>query len=149
MTEMSEQPSQKAASTQLLQSGECADIKVDAADPWNRSGIMFEQGAVYTFRVISVDEPWVDDKIPSTPDQGWTTWHRIAYWPFRFLARYPSRNWYTLIGAIGEEKKHFFYLGTSAKHTATASGEFMCFANDKMNKYHNNHGRLTLRICQE
>jgi len=138
-----------AASAHPLSSGECADIEVDAADPWNRSGIMLEQGAVYNFQVKSVDEPWVDDTISSKPDRGWTTWHRFVFWPLRFLARYPSRNWYTLIGAIGEEREHFFYIGVTARHTATVTGEFMSFANDKADKYHNNHGRLTLRVCRE
>jgi hypothetical protein len=137
------------ASAHPLRSGECRDVRVDAAEPWNRSGILLERGAVYDFRVESVDEPWVDNGIPATPGRGWITWHRFAYWPLRVFARVPSRNWYTLIGAIGRDREHFFYIGDGTTHAATATGELLSFANDKADKYRNNHGRLTLRVCRE
>jgi hypothetical protein len=138
-----------AASARPLRGGECLDVGVDAAEPWNRSGILLEQGAVYDLRVESIDRPWVDGSIPATPGRGWTTWQRFAYWPLRFLARYPSRNWYTLIGAIGMDRAQFFYIGDATRYTATATGELVSFANDKADKYWNNHGHLTLRVCRE
>jgi len=132
-----------------LQQGESKTMTVWAAEPWNTSGILCEKGVAYSFHVESIDEPWIDGTVPADPGAGWVNWKRFLFFPFRFLARYPASNWYTLIGTIGEEREHFFYIGKSARMTATATGEFMCFANDMESKYGNNYGRLTLRVCRD
>lgn len=119
-------------------------LTISAQLQWNPSQILLEAGQAYRFEMLHVTR-WKDGGIDQIdPTQGFTRWYLS---PFNWLRRYPQANWFVLIGAIGENPSTFFPINQPVmEYTATATGEFRCFANDAPFAYGNNVGTLTLKV---
>jgi hypothetical protein len=117
---------------------------IDAAQRWNRKGLVLECGVAYRFEVVNVSG-WRDGKVETDPD-GYEKLHLLPLVPAR---RYPGAHWLKLIGAIGTSAWHYFPIGTGCTRKASTAGELYCFANDASFRYHHNDGQLTLKVFRE
>ncbi|MEM7772290.1 MAG: hypothetical protein AAF327_17475 [Cyanobacteria bacterium P01_A01_bin.37] len=133
-----------AQSAQALNSEETKILAVSAKERWNPSQILLEKGVTYQITITEIPH-WEDGGItPIDPTEGFMRWYLI---PFEGLRRYPAAKWFVLIGSVGRNKQHFFPISQSPlSYTATATGEFFCFANDVWIAYDNNKGSLGLEI---
>jgi hypothetical protein len=116
---------------------------INAAERWNRTGVVIECDVTYRFEVIDVSG-WRDGKVETDPD-GYEKWRLL---PLLLARRYPPARWLKLMGAVGTSAWDYFPIGTGCTRKATAAGELYCFANDASFRYHNNDGQLTLKVSR-
>ncbi|NNG41741.1 DUF2235 domain-containing protein [Pseudoalteromonas sp. NEC-BIFX-2020_002] len=136
----------------VLQIGQHLDVMIYAAEQYNATGLMLEQGATYRFQAYP-EQQWYDDGIKCGP-QGW---HRdgvrlgvkeismAILEPFRRLA---SAQWFALIGAINYTDDDVFEISAGGEFKMTKSGEFTPFANDLMRFYGANAGHIRLNVTR-
>lgn len=116
---------------------------INAAERWNRTGVVIECDVTYRFEVIDVSG-WRDGKVETDPDG----YEKLRLLPLLLARRYPPARWLKLMGAVGTSAWDYFPIGTGCTRKATAAGELYCFANDASFRYHNNDGRLTLKVSR-
>jgi hypothetical protein len=116
---------------------------IDAAKPWNRTGLLLECGVSYRYEVVSYSS-WRDGAYETDPD-GYFKAHLA---PFFMLRRYPLAKWFKLMGAVGTSAWHYFPIGRGCTRRARSSGELYCFANDASFRYWNNEGLLVLKVTR-
>ena len=116
---------------------------IDAAQPWNRTGIHLQAGVRYEFRA---EGEWWDAQNPSGPD-GYASPNLVMRLA-EFWRRERHARWFALIGALDEDPQTQFVIGASARYTPGRSGELTCYANDWSSKYKNNRGKLALTVRQ-
>ena len=116
---------------------------INAAERWNRTGVVIECDVTYRFEVIDVSG-WRDGKVETDPDG----YEKLRLLPLLLARRYPPARWLKLIGAVGTSAWDYFPIGTGCTRKATAAGELYCFANDASFRYHNNDGQLTLKVSR-
>ena len=133
---------------QPLNIGQSKEYSANAKEKWNPKSaqVLLEEGKAYRVEILDVVQ-WDDNGIHAIPPtEGFNKWYLSPFW---FLRRYQAAPWFMLIGAIGQNSKHFFPINQSPlNYTATATGDFFCFANDAPFAYGNNKGSLTLRITR-
>ncbi|MEM7477073.1 MAG: hypothetical protein AAF483_18985 [Planctomycetota bacterium] len=119
----------------------------------NASGIVLRCGAHYQFTVDKCDT-WKDAKIVCSAG-GWTSNRAPALLrPLVKAAeknrRFPSANWFELIGFVGNECKliRIGCRGCGWSYRADRDGQFYAFANDLCRKYGNNSGCITLTVTR-
>ncbi len=117
---------------------------INAAERWNRTGVVIECDVTYRFEVTNVSG-WRDGKVETDPDG----YEKLRLLPLLLARRYPPARWLKLIGAIGTSAWDYFPIGTGCTRKATAAGELYCFANDASFSYHDNDGQLTLKVSRE
>ncbi len=117
---------------------------INAAERWNRTGVVIECDVTYRFEVLNVSGGR-DGKVETDPD-GYEKLRRL---PLLLARRYPPARWLKLIGAIGTSAWDYFPIGMGCTRKATAAGELYCFANDASFRYHDNEGQLTLKVSRE
>jgi hypothetical protein len=135
-----------------LQVGESQKCQVHAAHRFNWSGVQLDEGAVYTVSAVPNAE-WFDGGIACGP-AGWDSdqlsWYKepLVECMERFR-RLPEKNWFALIGALGDDHDNLVFIGDKATpFTAAKSAEFYLFANDLNSKYDNNRGMIELTITR-
>ena len=116
---------------------------INAAERWNRTGVVIECDVTYRFEVIDVPG-WRDGKVETDPDG----YEKLRLLPLLLARRYPPARWLKLMGAVGTSAWDYFPIGTGCTRKATAAGELYCFANDASFRYHNNDGQLTLKVSR-
>ncbi len=116
---------------------------INAAERWNRTGVVIECDVTYRFEVIDVSG-WRDGKVETDPDG----YEKLRLLPLLLARRYPPARWLKLMGAVGTSAWDYFPIGTGCTRKATAAGELYCFANDASFRYHNNDGQLTLKVSR-
>lgn len=136
----------------VLLAKQSVDIIVYAAEYYNQTGLLLEQGGTYRFEPYP-EQIWYDDGVSCGP-QGW---HRddiklgvkeipmAIMEPFR---RLPHAQWFSLIGAINESDEHLFEIADGADIKITKSGEFCPFANDLSRFYGANAGKIKLKVTR-
>lgn len=121
-------------------------LTVCACNPWNNSGLKVLSGETYKFEYLNV-ENWIDGSIESSPDTGWMGGTKkflgFLVSPFR---RSDAENWYSLIGSIGKGDKDVFKAMGNVE--MASSGVLYFNANDRLGRYFNNRGKLTLAITR-
>ncbi|MGO2130025.1 MAG: phospholipase effector Tle1 domain-containing protein [Pseudoalteromonas prydzensis] len=136
----------------LLAQAESKDIMVYAAEPYNHTGLMLEQGGTYRFTPYP-EQVWYDDGVSCGP-QGW---HRdnvqlgVKEIPMALLEpfrRLPHAQWFALIGAIDNNDDNLFEIASGADIKITRSGEFCPFANDLKRFYGANTGRIKVKVTR-
>ncbi|MGO2169142.1 phospholipase effector Tle1 domain-containing protein [Pseudoalteromonas sp.] len=134
----------------ILQVGESKQVTAYAAEQYNTTGLMLEQGATYRFRALD-NQTWYDDGIQCGPE-GWSRDEiklgvkeipMALLEPFRRLTHAP---WFSLIGAIANTDDHAFEIADGGDFKITQSGEFTPFANDLMRFYGANAGSIKLSV---
>lgn len=139
----------------VLAPGESTTVTVFASEKYNHTGLMLEQGKFYDFAVLDASQQkWLDGGVETDAD-GWDRadvnlglreLSIAAVEPFRRVGR---ANWFQLIGTIGTNDDNSFIIGKNLRNfTSTKSGEFCPFANDLMNFYGNNSGKLQLKVTR-
>lgn len=129
-----------------LAPGERASFPVEAAKPWNHSGLELVAGRRYRLEVVAVED-WRDASLPADPERGvlevpWLIGNPIA----RLGLRVRKINYFVLVGCIDEDERLAFPIGAGRTIAAPATGELTAFANDWRIAYGNNRGRLTLAV---
>ena len=117
---------------------------IDAAKRWNRTGLVLECDVTYRFEVINVSG-WRGGKVETDPNG----YEKLRLLPLLPARRYLPARWLKLVGAIGTSAWNYFSIGMGCTRKATAAGELYCFANDVSFRYHDNDGRLTLKVSRE
>jgi len=142
----------------ILQADEEWRVRVYANLQYNPSGVLLKPGQKYSFTidrkstwydsdiVAGVDGWDIDDK---NIDLGWFT--EIAIARKEDERRLPEANWFELCGAVGEREDELFQIlnfleDDGAILEVKTTGEFCPFANDLMDRYHNNLGYIDLDI---
>ena len=137
-----------------LNQGESIEIPVMAHQYHNRTGVLLESGANYSFKVMD-GQHWTDGGIDCDAD-GWERDNQDIGWikklaiggmkPYR---RHPDSDWFKLIGAVGDNDDEMFVIGNSnIEYSPRQSGEFCPFANDLKRLYGNNEGRICLTVTR-
>ncbi len=127
-------------------------VPVMAHQYYNRTGVLLEKDAEYSFKV-GPNQQWKDGGVQCDAD-GWTRHRNDIGWikelviggmePFK---RMPNENWFSLIGAVGDNENETFAIGKqTVKYTVKKSDEFCPFANDLKRAYGNNEGRIYLTV---
>jgi hypothetical protein len=117
---------------------------INAAERWNRTGVVIECDVTYRYEVVNVSG-WRDGKVDTDPDG----YEKLRLLPLLLARRYPPARWLKLMGAIGTSAWDYFPIGMGCTRKATAAGELYCFANDASFRYHDNEGQLTLKVSRE
>jgi hypothetical protein len=118
-------------------------LEVFAHAEWNDAPHLFlERGAQYRFTVVDGPVDWIDGGVTNT--NGADGYELPALKPFKHLARVPTAEWYSLIGAI--DRAELFRIGSGRDYTPQRDGELACFANDAWFKYGNNRGRVVVSV---
>ena len=125
-------------------SNQPATVQIDSRCVWRHTGVQVEQGVTYELRASGT---WVDKTYSSGPDgyDSPNTFMKLA----EVGKRVRSAKWFALIGALDEDDKTMFVIGSQATFSPTRSGELVAFANDWKSKYGNNHGEVTLTITRK
>lgn len=137
-----------------LDPGESVVVPVYAHQFHNRTGLLLEKDQTYSFKV-KPNQFWKDGSIPCNAD-GWKRNRPNINWikelaigkmePFR---RVPEADWFKLIGAVGDDDKEHFVIGTNrVKFTPSRSDEFCPFANDLKRMYSNNDGHVLVTVTR-
>ncbi|HUO07936.1 MAG TPA: hypothetical protein VM008_06530 [Phycisphaerae bacterium] len=128
----------------LVRRNASAEIKIDAANPNNHTGISLQANTSYLLEVVGVQD-WRDWYITTDP-RGYMKWYLRPTAPF---LRVPNQPYFALMGYLAPEPSKPFFIGMSLPLTPSKGGELICFANDVPCMYWNNSGVLTLKItCQ-
>lgn len=132
-----------------LRVGESATFPVRAADRYNWAGVRLEEGATYRFDVPG-DQKWQDASVSCGAD-GWTSeslpWYKEAVVKhFEGARRLPEANWFELVGALDDEDKELFRIGSGCDYAAPREADLDAFANDLKTRYANNTGKLMVTI---
>jgi hypothetical protein len=134
----------------LLPPGAAATVRVDARCEWNPTGVILERGARYRLKVTQVVEPWADGRQRASDLRtGWPGMYATGGRVIQRWARAPDFPMYALVGAQGNESRHFFLVGPETELTAVYGEELLFFANDWPSRYHNNHGCLDVEVRRE
>jgi hypothetical protein len=117
-------------------------VEIVADKHWNHTKIILQKDATYEFNVPDAQD-WKDWFI-STDANGFSKWYLEV---FEKKRRYPTANWFALIGTIDKEVP--FIIGkTLTSFRPKQSGELICYANDLPTMYHNNKGKLDLTVSR-
>jgi hypothetical protein len=142
----------------ILTADEEWNVRVYANQHYNQSGVLLKPGQKYCF-LVSPNSTWYDSDIVAGTDGwdvddqnidlGWFT--EIAIARKEDERRLPGANWFELCGAVGEREDELFQVlnflqGDGATLEVNTTGEFCPFANDLMDRYHNNLGYIDLVI---
>jgi hypothetical protein len=142
-------PSARPVELAVGQSHRCGVL---ARPRFNWGGVRLVKGASYTFTVAAGDT-WRDGGMDCGPE-GWESadlpWYKEGVVEFaeRFR-RLPDANWFSLIGALGDEDDDLFLIGDREEpYTAPRDADLYLFANDMPSKYDNNEGSLIVTITR-
>lgn len=119
-------------------------IAIEACRYWNETGIPLELGGFYAFTAEGI---WRDLR-NACPPEGIES-------PSLFLRategvrRAPAERWFTLMGAIGKDRRSIFRIGAGTRWQAPRDGSLCCFANDVPGFYFNNSGSVRLTVRRE
>lgn len=149
-----------------LNISEYHEFKVITKSKCNSSGILIEEGSLYTFDIsvleriedgrIKYNPAYNNMSVPLGPD-GFDAKHLKWYerlimamgQPFRPIGS-SNVNWFELIGVIGQDNEEYFslfkYSRTGAFFRSPRSGELFCFVNDFPMKYCNNEGSFSIKV---
>ena len=120
--------------------------KIEAIKKWNKTPYQLVKGKRYCF---SATGKWIDWYIDTDAKGFERKWLK----PFELLKRFPSGKWFSLIGAIDQDKSTQFDIGhlieKQQAYTATASGTLYCFANDVPIAYYNNKGAIDIIVEEQ
>ena len=136
---------------ELVNVGDSADFWVYAADLYSWSGVQLKKGQTYQFE-IAADEQWQDASIVCDA-LGWVSsdlpWYQESV--VKHLEdnrRVPDANWFELCGSL-EDEEDYFRIGRGGgdnQYIAPRDAELYAFANDLLEKYGNNKGRIRVTI---
>ena len=139
-----------------LQIGESAVVQVNSACKINRSNVILENGAHYTF-TIQGSSCWSDGKIHCSAN-GWKADQEFGPLLSRVAKRLepkrkcPLANWFELVGsnqsASCVSNFRIGCRGSGWTFTPRFTGKFSAFANDLESRYHNNSGTLCVVITR-
>ncbi len=140
------------SSSSILAVGESHSFCVASVNFYNDSRVCLVAGAHYTFHVDACST-WKDLQIV-TDANGWTAEQapfgtRRLVRRMEWRRRFPTANWFELVGTIGQNECNHFRIGcgdTGKKYSPTVSGPFYAFANDLPSKYRNNSGSIRVTI---
>ncbi|MCQ8878810.1 DUF2235 domain-containing protein [Pseudoalteromonas shioyasakiensis] len=136
----------------VLQIGQSQDVVIYAAEQYNGTGLMLEQGATYRF-TPDPEQYWYDDGVKCTA-LGWSRDNvqlgvkeipMALLEPFR---RLPHAPWFALIGAVNNSDDNAFEIADGGEFKIAHSGEFTPFANDLMRFYGANAGKITVQVTR-
>ena len=113
-------------------------VRVDARPLWNEVCTLIE-GKSYSNKATGY---WWDWFVRSGPEG----YSGILLKPFSHGKRSPDDNWFCLTGAIDEDPKTVFRIGSSKTWTAPRAGRLTCFANDIPAMCWNNWGEVRVEI---
>ena len=120
--------------------------KIEARKKWNKTPYQLSKGKRYCFFATG---KWIDWYILTDAKGFERKWLK----PFELLKRFPNGKWFSLIGAIDQDKSTQFDIGylieKQETYIATASGTLYCFANDVSIAYWNNRGSLDLEVEEQ
>ena len=114
---------------------------IPARSRWVSTGAILSPGTAYS---LSATGRWCDGYIPCDPE-GYASNSRLL----RFLEwtrRAHHANWFGLIGAVDSARNYLFVIGAQIIYRPSRRGELLCFANDALIAYWNDHGQVTLHI---
>ena len=118
------------------------DVRVAAAELWNSSKFHVRKGCGIRIRV-KPDSKWVDWFIKSGPEGYDRFWLR----PFKWTARVPDADWFTLVCCIDRDLSSAFIVGPEIDcYIPSRDGELYFFANDAPFAYWNNKGHVEVEI---
>lgn len=123
--------------------GEPALATIEVKEKWNDTGIEFVSGHEYRFAATGW---WTDWWIECDAD-GYASPTPILK-TTEGLRRSPCSRWFALIGAINEDKRTQFEVGTERTLIAPASETLTCFANDLSLMYWNNRDSVQLIVTR-
>ncbi len=135
-----------------LELGQSHTCMVFAASKYNWSGVALRTGAQYTFSVPA-GATWKDADIACGP-AGWKSeqlpWYKEGIVKaFEKHRRLKDANWFSLVGALGDEDDDLFLIGDSTDpYISTQDADLYLFANDMASKYGNNDGYLMVTITR-
>ena len=127
----------------MLDVGERALATIEAKKRWHVTGIELVSGHEYHFAATG---QWTDRWIECDAE-GYDSPNPI-FKATAGLRRSPRSRWFALIGAINEDKRTQFEIGTERVLIASASGTLTCFANDLALMYWNNSGCVRLSVTR-
>ncbi|OHU84355.1 MULTISPECIES: T6SS phospholipase effector Tle1-like catalytic domain-containing protein [Pseudoalteromonas] len=136
----------------ILQVGECRNIKVYACEPFNYTGLWLEKGATYRIEPIS-HQVWYDKDTQVTAS-GWQRDNRtvgVKKLPIEMMEPYkrlPGRPWFSLVGCINADDSQAFSLNGGGDIKVHEHGEFTPFANDICCDYGLNRGAIELEVTR-
>jgi hypothetical protein len=130
-------------SLKALEAGVSVEVTVQASLLRNRTGVAIQESATYLLEVRG-DQHWFDAWIETDADGYSRPWLKLA----EGLRRVPAANWFALVGTLDGQPETAWVIGRGSRHTATASGELVCFANDMPCMYWNNWGALVLTVTR-
>ena len=126
-------------SGQRLSVGQQHQLPVPAREFWTDTRIDMAPGEHYD---LTATGTWWDFFIPASPN-GFFFLPEILL--NRFL-RYPSSNFFALIGGLDRRPDQLFFIGKYCKYKPEVAGRLFCFANDVLGFYGNNWGEVDLTI---
>jgi len=103
---------------------------------------------------LEVDEPWFDDTLPATPDQGLRKTPLLLQATSAFK-RSQKHNWFVLLQSVGSPLSELSAVESGKKWKATRSGKLNFFVNDATcylcpggpwTFYENNKGTASIRV---
>lgn len=126
-----------------LNSGDTKAVAIFARAKWNDTTVAVRKGEVYRFEAKGT---WYDANMSCSAD-GYpspSTALRVA----ERWRRNPSRNWFTLTGAIDQDETTSFGIGEEEEFTIPHDGILHCYANDLPFMYWNNSGSVKLSLTR-
>jgi hypothetical protein len=126
-----------------MEVGKPQSVGVNSRLKWNETGIRLTAGERYHFHATGT---WVDWTITCDAD-GYESSNLILR-VSEPLRRVPDKRWFALIGSTGKKDGEVFLIGTDSLYTPRTTGELLCFANDVILAYCNNHGAVTLTVTR-
>lgn len=124
-----------------MQVGELQSVAIPASQVWQSTGIVVNPGEQYR---LAASGTWHDASIPSGPE-GYPSPNAL-FRALEGLRRSPADNWFALIGALNQDKRTLFRIGSGTVFTARQPGTLCCFANDLRPMYWNNSGEVQLTV---
>lgn len=141
-----------------LNKGDVRDVRVYANQQYNPSGVLLMPGQKYGF-VVDTKRTWYDSSIVATArgwdvddpnvDLGWFAETAIKWKEDE--RRIPAANWFELCAAVGRSEDELFQIlkftgDGGSELVVQTKGEFCPFANDLIDRYHNNLGFIDIQI---
>jgi hypothetical protein len=123
--------------------GETTVKMIVARNIWNDTHILMKKGESYNFESSGY---WQD--LANICDANGYASNNFLLRSTEWLRRFPSANWFALIGAINHSQQSFFKIGHQATITIEQEGLFSCYANDLSFMYGNNSGEIELTITR-
>jgi hypothetical protein len=124
-----------------MEVGTTQGASVLARSRWNHTGVQLEAGGRYRLEAAGT---WVDWRQPTSP-----LGYASSNWLLRHAERWrrePRLPWFHLVGAVSNDERTQFSIGSGTEYRPLRSGELTCFANDMTLMYWNNRGQISVTV---